>query len=229
VRIAAYKVPADPVNGPWTPTVLNESLHVVHNFVAVPAQPGRSGLDLLTASYEGVNRLSRGANGAWGLQRLGEGNQAAPAGSRGSSEIKQGTLRDGRKYLATVEPWHGHQVVVYTPPADATKLWTRHVADAQLRWGHAVWCADLDGDGMDELIVGVRDNPQGGDDFKEQRGVRLYKSRDAEGRQWVRMMVDPNGVAVEDLAAADLNGDNRIDIVAVGRATGNVRIYWNEK
>jgi hypothetical protein len=35
-------------------------------------------------------------------------------------------------------------------------------------------------------------------------------------------------VAVEDLAAVDLNGDGRIDIVAVGRKTGNVRIYWNE-
>jgi hypothetical protein len=35
-------------------------------------------------------------------------------------------------------------------------------------------------------------------------------------------------VAVEDLAAADLDGDGRVDIVAVGRATKNVRVYWNE-
>ena len=46
--------------------------------------------------------------------------------------------------------------------------------------------------------------------------------------EWRRQLVDAGGVAVEDLAAADLNGDGRIDIVAVGRATGNVRIYWNE-
>ncbi len=26
-----------------------------------------------------------------------------------------------------------------------------------LQWGHAVWCADLDGDGDDELIIGQRD------------------------------------------------------------------------
>ena len=40
-------------------------------------------------------------------------------------------------------------------------------------------------------------------------------------------IVEDGGVAVEDLAAADLDGDGRIDLIAVGRATKNVRIYWN--
>ena len=48
------------------------------------------------------------------------------------------------------------------------------------------------------------------------------------GTAWEREEVDPGGVAVEDLTAGDLNGDGKIDLVAVGRATGNVRIYWNE-
>ena len=43
-----------------------------------------------------------------------------------------------------------------------------------------------------------------------------------------RTLLDPGGVAVEDLAAADLNGDGKIDLIAVGRQTGNVRIYWNQ-
>jgi hypothetical protein len=42
------------------------------------------------------------------------------------------------------------------------------------------------------------------------------------------MMVDDGGMATEDLAVADLNGDKRPEIVAVGRATRNVKIYWNE-
>ena len=40
-------------------------------------------------------------------------------------------------------------------------------------------------------------------------------------------MID-TGVAVEDLVVADLNADGRPDIVAGGRSTGNVRIFFNE-
>jgi hypothetical protein len=50
--------------------------------------------------------------------------------------------------------------------------------------------------------------------------------RAADG-SWTKQMVD-DGVAVEDLAVDDLNGDGKPEIIAVGRATANVRIYWNE-
>ncbi len=228
VRILAYRIPKDPLHDRWVPEVLDESLHVVHNFWPIASTRG-SGLDLLTASYEGVSRLARDPAGKWGVQQLGEGNQANPKGNRGASEIKQGQLKNGRPYIATIEPWHGHQVVVYTPPAEGSgKLWDRHLLDEKLRWGHAVWCADLDGDGEEELIIGVRDNLDKSANPQERRGVRIYKALDGTGTRWARHILDDGGVAVEDLAAADLNNDGRIDIVAVGRATGNVRIYWNE-
>jgi hypothetical protein len=227
VRMLAYHIPKDPTRDRWVPEVLDESLHVVHNFWPVESASGK-GMDILTASYEGVSLLRRTGD-KWTRQLIGAGNQSNPKGNRGASEIKQGKLKNGGRYIATIEPWHGNQVVVYTPPADpARKLWDRHVVDEQLRWGHAVWCADLDGDGDDELIIGVRDDPQGQDAFRERRGVRIYKATDGKGAKWVRHMLDNGGVAVEDMAAADLNNDGRIDIVAVGRQTGNVRIYWNE-
>jgi len=40
--------------------------------------------------------------------------------------------------------------------------------------------------------------------------------------------VDDGGMAAEDLTVADLNGDGKPEIIAVGRATANVKIYWNE-
>ena len=231
VRVTAYRIPKDPTKDRWESMVLDESLHVCHNFCAAGGLTRRAnGFDLLVASYEGVTWLSPdhfGDGRNWSSKHIGTGNQETPAGKRGASEIKMGRLKNG-SVIATIEPWHGDQVVVYTPPTEAGKMWSRHVIDDQLRWGHAVWFADLDGDGIDELIIGVRDDPGKGDKVTDRRGVRIYKALDDKGTKWARKIIDNGGVAVEDMAAADLDGDGRIDIVAVGRQTHNVRIYWNE-
>jgi hypothetical protein len=224
VRVLAYRIPKDPVRDRWPMEVLNQSLHVVHNFQAIPARSGK-GEDVLTASYEGVHLLSRNRD-KWTRRQLGAGDQSHPDKSRGASEIKRGKLKNGRHFLATIEPWHGDKVVVYTEPAEAGALWTRHVLDDKLKWGHAVWCADLDGDGGDELIIGVRDILS--DKSGEKCGVRIFKASDETGTKWRRHLLDEGGVRVEDLAAADLDGDGRIDLVAVGRQSHNARIYWNK-
>jgi hypothetical protein len=35
-------------------------------------------------------------------------------------------------------------------------------------------------------------------------------------------------MACEDLKLADLDADGRLDIVAAGRATNNLIVYWND-
>jgi FG-GAP-like repeat len=229
VRILEFFVPKDPIQGPWEPRVVDESLHVVHGFWA-----RLDGMDteLHTASYEGITRKRFFGCGTGqepiAIVRIHEGNQATPASNRGASEIKLGTLKEKGQFLGSVEPWHGHQVVAYrteTTPFQKT-TWIRHVIDDKLRWGHALWCADLDGGGSDWIIAGVRDdlskNPG------ERRGVRIYRCTDDKGEKWERQIIDDGGIACEDLTVADLNGDGRPDIIATGRQTGNVRIYWNE-
>ena len=207
--------------------VLNDEMHVTHNLW--PCDFDQNGTtDLLIASFEGVNLLERGADGDWTRTRIGTGNQATSP-NRGASEIKLGRIDEHEQFVATIEPWHGHQVVVYRQPASTRPepgeewLWQRQVIDEDLKWGHAVTCANLDNDPEDELIIGVRDNL----DDNSRCGLRVYDLNE-DGKTWTRTVVDPGGVAIEDLAAADLNGDGRIDIVAVGRATKNVKIYWNE-
>jgi hypothetical protein len=44
-----------------------------------------------------------------------------------------------------------------------------------------------------------------------------------------RYTIDDGGMACEDALAADLDGDGRVDIIAGGRATHNVKIYWNRR
>ena len=38
----------------------------------------------------------------------------------------------------------------------------------------------------------------------------------------------PNGMACEDLKVADLNGDGKKAIIAAGRSTHNLVVYWNQ-
>jgi len=210
-RILVYK----PGRESWPVEVADDSLHIVHNFII-------EGGEIWTASKEGVHALKRGAGGTWSKRKLGEG---APG------EIKLGRVNRVR-HLATVEPWHGNSIVIYeeptnphdpqgapraAPAAVAGASWRREVIESQLGQAHALGWGDFDGDGSDELAAGWRGKPF---------GVAVYK-READGR-WSKTMVDDGGMATEDLAVEDLNGDGRPEIIAVGRATGNVKIYWNE-
>ena len=80
--------------------------------------------------------------------------------------------------------------------------------------------ADVDGDGADEIVFGHSDTPQ-------VHGVQVYDAVDATGAKWQKHLVDAGGMATEDLIAADVTGDGRVDIIAGGRATHNVKLYIN--
>jgi hypothetical protein len=96
-------------------------------------------------------------------------------------------------------------------------LWTRSVIEEQLTGGHALGWGDFDKDGDDELAVGWRD---------KEGGLALYEI-DRDGKVVAKHPIDAGGMATEDLAVADLDGDGRPDIVASGRRTSNVKIYFN--
>lgn len=136
---------------------------------------------------------------------------------KGASEIHAGRLRDGRRFLATVEPWHGTEVAVYfSESLRPLKFGPRNLIDLSLKEGHALWVADVDGDGDDEVLAGYR-GP----------GTSLL-GYDYDGKTWTRTVIDP-AIAAQDLRGGDLDGDGTPDVVAVGGKTHNVVWYRPKK
>ncbi len=231
VQVQVFSIPDDPTRPDWPVTTASNDLHCIHNLWPIeagtlgPAPAKKSAEDILLAAWEGVFLLSRSDSDSWTETRLGAGNQESSP-SKGASEIKLGHLADGSPYIATIEPWHGFQVVVYTPPKQKGALWNRHVIDEPVTWGHAVWVANLDDDKDEELIIGQRDPNPSGASIKGP-GVRVYDPKPGDSLTFDRHVLDDGGMACEDALATDLNGDGRVDIIAGGRATHNVKIYWN--
>lgn len=197
-----------------TGTVVAEH-RVIHAIEVIDAD-GDGISDILTASNEGVD-LYRGPSFEHRSLSAGAPGQAP---KRGASEVHLGRLADGRRFLATIEPWHGSQVVVCL--ADGTagdreralRFGPRAVIDDTLADGHALWVADVDADGDDEVFAGHR-----GKDHR----VSLYDF-DREKTAWSRTVLD-RGVAAQDLRGGDVDGDGRPDVVTVGGSTHNVVLY----
>jgi len=126
--------------------------------------------------------------------------------------------------MATIEPWHGHQAVVYTPAATSFQH-NRFVVDDQLKGGHAIGFADFDKDGVQDLLVGFREKAGP----KNLPGLNLYELEiDPTNKVTsTKHVIDDGGMATEDALAADMNGDGWPDVVAFGRATHNIKYYEN--
>ncbi|MCS7025369.1 MAG: VCBS repeat-containing protein [Bryobacteraceae bacterium] len=168
--------------------------------------------ELLTASFEGIHLLRQQRSGHWRQQRLAPGDPT-PWPKSGASEIVVARLGKQR-FLATIEPWHGHQVCVYR---QAGASWVRQVIDASEPDGHTLLAADLNGDGNDELIVGFR-GPG--------RSVYYYEA-DRTGSGWQRHAIDRGGIAAAGCAVADFDADSRPDVACIGSATANLKLYRN--
>lgn len=200
----------------WTSHLIDASSTVVHG-VNVLDWDGDGRDEILTASFEGVHLYHAAGHGAgltWNRTHLAAGDQQSTP-KRGSSEIGVGKV-GGKRFLATIEPWHGDQVVVYLE-AKRGELWDRHVIDPTFHEGHALACADLDGDGNDEIVAGYRGPGT---------SMYVYYAADTSGTNWERQLLDAE-MAASGVVIWDLDGNGRKDIVAIGSATENVKWYEN--
>ncbi len=200
----------------WPSHLIDNSLMVVHG-LNVLDWDGDGRDEILTASFEGVHLFHSAGSGAqltWTRTQLCEGDQRSRP-KRGASEIGVGRV-SGKRFLATIEPWHGDQVVIYSqaPPGG---LWARQVIDNTFHEGHALACADLDGDGNEEIVAGFRGPGT---------SLFVYYAADASGSNWERQLLDAE-MAASGVVVADVDGDGHLDVVAIGASTGNVKWYQN--
>ena len=233
VKLYALFPGENPLETPWREEIISTDLHIVHNLFVHPPGPGAKKLyqSVTFAAREGLMTFGRhgGEPPSYGASQLNK-ILVPPLVPEGAGEIKSveiDTADVGTApmfMVATIEPWHGNQVVVYLGPDHGGSM-RRFVIDDQLKGGHAIWFDDFDQDGEAELLVGFRENAGP----KQLPGLNIYDLHiDAENNVTAeKHVIDDGGMATEDARSADLNGDGWPDIVAFGRATTNIKYYEN--
>ena len=212
VKILAYEYQANE-HGQWKTYILDSAMHLTHNFDFEGANNEKQS-GLYVAGKEGVRFIETD------FLKQAEGKAAAIRGmDQGAGEVRVGNLTADKNFIATIEPMHGTAVVIYFEDDNNAK---RVVLDNDVKEGHALAVADFLGAGSDQVVAGWRSPDKEG-----KVGVKMYVKTDADGMQWQSHWIDNNGMACEDIQVMDLNGDGKPDIVASGRATKNLKIYWN--
>lgn len=214
VKVMAYEFPENP-NSDWNYEVIDESMHLTHNLDVAGFESDNV---ILLGGKEGVKLLYR-SQGNWTSEQLSLPNQA------GVGELRLGQGGDQIPFLATIEPMHGTTLVAYQGFDENLKAQTlkRTVLTSKLKEGHALVTGDFLNLGSDQIAVGWR-NPNENQDI----GIKLFIPKNGSFDQFEEIWIDQNGMACEDIQAADLDGDGKLDLIASGRSTKNLKIYWNK-
>jgi hypothetical protein len=213
VKVMAYEFPADPT-GTWNYEVIDESMHLTHNLEVIPEKKGNS---VLLGGKEGIVSLKY-RNGKWEREKL-------PLPSNPSvGELRLGNSGK-EKFLATIESMHGNTLATYEnfDQILSTKVPARTILHFGMKEGHALVTGDFLGLGRDQIAVGWR-LPNESGEF----GVKLFVPKNGSFSEFEEYWIDKNGMACEDLQVADLDGDGKPELIASGRSTKNLKIYWNK-
>ena len=226
IRVTLFTAPDDPLKATeWERQVVDEeNYRIIHEAIQDRYEGSSNGLEsFILASEEGVSWFYCTSDGTWKTKRLGTGEttQFEKTKFKGSGNVAIGAAGGDRyAYMATVEPFHGNTVAVYTKTNGGTiegATWKRTVLDVfgdpNERGegpGHHVVCADFDGDGDDEFLVALR-GPW------PWQGVFYYKAIDLANGFFVKKRV--SNFSAARITVADFDGDGRPDFATTGYYT----------
>mgnify|MGYP003580440727 FL=1 len=181
---------------------------------------------ILVASFEGIvmyRATGRGDDMKFEKVVLSKGHEEK-APRLGASDVGVG-MQDGKRFFASVEPWHGNEVVVYT---GSGTNWTRRVIFDKVASGHEIAVIDLNGDGRDDLVA--NDNARGATQNNPNApagGVHVFFAPDDAAKgEWTYVRLEDN-FGMNSCVGVDINKDKRNDLVC-GGASGVVRWYENK-
>ena len=208
VNILFYGYP-ELINSVEPAYTIQSSMHLTHNFDIVESKDaGKAALYI--AGKEGIKVVYPGADNLFN-----KSPEEVSGMNYGAGELRIGKLTTKDNFITTIEQMHGNQLALY-------KNKERLVLDSNIKEGHALACGDFLGTGNDQVVAGWRIPNKDG-----KVGVKMYVRKDAMGKEWESYWIDDNGMACEDIQVMDFNNDGKKDIVASGRATHNLKIYWN--
>lgn len=243
ISVTLFERPENVLNIPnWNGQIINnQDFRIIHGVVRNKFG-GHSGNQLesvLLASEEGISWFYYDNNiRDWTTVPLGSGDQTGQApGFKGCGNVAYGRVGDDPyAYIATVDPFHGNLVTVYTRkpgqaltdhPWQRTILDTFGAFDAKTQGpGHHVVTGDFDGDGDDEFLVALR-GPL------PYQGVYYYKAIDVQNGLFERWRVSTASAA--RIAVGDFDGDGRLDFATTGYYTpgyylcdnSQVNVFYN--
>jgi len=209
----------------WTRhTIDNQIPGIIHRIRPVKWSGGDRDAFLLS-SFEGIALYQAQGSGehmTFKKELLSPGHvETAPR--LGASDARLWTNGDGRRVLASVEPWHGNEVVVYTLSDGA---WKRRVIFDELRSGHEIDVLDLNGDGRADIVANDNSSPNPRNPDVPMGGVHVFFSpEDPATGEWAHERIESEA-AMNGCVDGDMNLDGRPDIVCNG-ASGKIRWYEN--
>lgn len=222
VRVWGYEFPKNP-RSTWKRHLVDSTMHLTHNFEIWEDGPETG---LIIAGKEGGHIFNWQKN-KW--QAINDESASNALSFLTKDVVGIGEIRrlDKGRAVATIQPMHGNLLQVETGAYSFEKS-QKPVSEKEislltdnLSQGHALVCGDFLGIGSDQIVAGWRNPNADG-----RVGVRLFKPSEMDNTQGYTLD-DSVRMACEDIQAADLDGDGDLDLIASGRATLNVLIYWN--